>query len=292
MKLRYSEAFYSVQGEGRWVGVPSLFLRVFGCNFECAGFGQERGKLIPVEEMPYNTDERADPKHELAYTSIEELPVTPVGCDSSASWSKKYKHLQMTKTPEEVFEHLVSLLPDGTFEGRHGEDIHLVITGGEPLLGWQRVWPSLLSMCKEIGLKNVTFETNGTQMLRPNFIDWVKEIDTEIFFSCSPKLFTVSGEKTEKAIRPDVVQEYYQLSNKGQLKFVVGEADREWDEMESTVEKFRSAGVDWPVWIMPVGAREEEQSAGAGKVAEKAFKKGYNVAARVHVYLFGNAIGT
>jgi len=139
---------------------------------------------------------------------------------------------------------------------------------------------------------SMTFETNGTQKLRPQFIEWANSIDTEIFFSCSPKLFTVSGEKTEKAIRPDIVQEYYQLSSKGQLKFVVGEADREWDEMESTVEKFRSAGVDWPVWIMPVGAREEEQSAGAGKVAEKAFKKGYNVAARVHVYLFGNAIGT
>ena len=80
MKLRYSEAFYSVQGEGRWVCNQSGS-RVLGCNFECAGFGQERGKLIPVEEMPYNTDERADPKHELAYTSIEELPVTPVGCD-------------------------------------------------------------------------------------------------------------------------------------------------------------------------------------------------------------------
>jgi hypothetical protein len=43
---------------------------------------------------------------------------------------------------------------------------------------------------------------------------------------------------------------------------------------------------------MPTGAREEEQTAGAGIVAEKAFKRGYNVAARVHVYLFGNAIGT
>ena len=43
---------------------------------------------------------------------------------------------------------------------------------------------------------------------------------------------------------------------------------------------------------MPTGAREEEQVATAGQVAEKAFKKGYNVAARVHVYLFGNAIGT
>ena len=43
---------------------------------------------------------------------------------------------------------------------------------------------------------------------------------------------------------------------------------------------------------MPTGARSEEQEATAGKVAEKAFKRGYNVAARVHVYLFGNAIGT
>ena len=73
---------------------------------------------------------------------------------------------------------------------------------------------------------------------------------------------------------------------------MVGAADREWDEMEMTVEKFRKAGVQWPVWIMPTGAREEEQVATAGQVAEKAFKKGYNVAARVHVYLFGNAIGT
>ena len=30
MKLRYSEAFYSVQGEGKFVGVPSVFLRTFG----------------------------------------------------------------------------------------------------------------------------------------------------------------------------------------------------------------------------------------------------------------------
>ena len=29
MKLRYSEAFYSVQGEGKFVGVPSVFLRTF-----------------------------------------------------------------------------------------------------------------------------------------------------------------------------------------------------------------------------------------------------------------------
>jgi len=43
---------------------------------------------------------------------------------------------------------------------------------------------------------------------------------------------------------------------------------------------------------MPVGAREEEQAATAGEVARRAFQRGYNVAARVHVHLFGNLIGT
>ena len=138
----------------------------------------------------------------------------------------------------------------------------------------------------------MTYETNGTQKLTEPFKQWVKDIPEEIFFSVSPKLFTVSGEKTEKAIKPENVKEYAECSNRGQLKFVVGSSRREWEELENTVRKFREAGVDWPVWIMPVGAREEEQTASAGKVAEEAFKRGYNVAARVHVYLFGNAIGT
>ena len=43
---------------------------------------------------------------------------------------------------------------------------------------------------------------------------------------------------------------------------------------------------------MPTGAREEEQSATAGEVAKMAFDRGYNVSGRMHVYLFGNAIGT
>jgi organic radical activating enzyme len=44
MKLKISELFYSVQGEGRYMGVPSVFLRTFGCNFQCAGFGMPRGE--------------------------------------------------------------------------------------------------------------------------------------------------------------------------------------------------------------------------------------------------------
>ena len=58
MKIKYSEAFYSIQGEGRWVGTPSVFLRMFGCNFECRGFGQGRdqSKWLPKDQMPHVTD--------------------------------------------------------------------------------------------------------------------------------------------------------------------------------------------------------------------------------------------
>jgi len=33
------ESFYSIQGEGRYTGVPSIFFRFGGCNMSCKGFG-------------------------------------------------------------------------------------------------------------------------------------------------------------------------------------------------------------------------------------------------------------
>ena len=44
-KIKIAELFYSIQGEGKYQGVPSVFLRTFGCNFKCAGFGMPRGEL-------------------------------------------------------------------------------------------------------------------------------------------------------------------------------------------------------------------------------------------------------
>jgi hypothetical protein len=139
---------------------------------------------------------------------------------------------------------------------------------------------------------SITFETNGTQTLTDEFTDLISSVHTEIFFSVSPKLWTVAGERREKAIKPETVAEYVQHSPNGQLKFVVGNRDEQWTDMEEVLKLFRDAGVDYPVWIMPVGAREEEQSDTAGDVARRAFQRGYNVAARVHVHLFGNLIGT
>ena len=291
-KLRYSEVFYSVQGEGRFVGVPSVFLRVFGCNFECAGFGQERGKLIATDQMPYFTDPKADKNHPEAYKSIEELPVTPIGCDSSASWAMKYKHLQLTETIEQVQQRIIDLLPNGQYDER--EDIHLVITGGEPLLGWQRVWPELLELGRSIGLKNITFETNGTQNLQEQFIEYLNGDgkDIHVTWSTSPKL-SLSGEKNEDALKPDVLVDMNKVTNSHLYnKFVVRDIN-DFEEVDTFVNAYKEAGVKLDaVYCMPEGATLEQQTLTAKGVAEACMETGYKFSPRLHIDLFGNAWGT
>jgi 7-carboxy-7-deazaguanine synthase len=34
--MRIAEIFYSIQGEGEWIGMPSIFIRTSGCNLRCA----------------------------------------------------------------------------------------------------------------------------------------------------------------------------------------------------------------------------------------------------------------
>ena len=294
-KYYYSEIFYSIQGEGHYTGVPTAWLRFFLCNLQCNGFGQIDPTNPDTYELPFEDFDVTTVKR------VEDLPVWEKGCDSSYTWAKKFKGLMGQETPTVLASKIVDAIktesnPEGKFlHPVSKQHQHMCFTGGEPLMatGQMAVVGIYNTLKEQDNLPgSMTFETNGTQRLRDPFIDWVNSIDTEVFFSCSPKLFTVSGEKSDKAIKPEIVAEYYKLSKAGQLKFVVGPKEREWDEMEEAVEKFRSEGVDWPVWIMPTGAREQEQTASAGDVAQKAFKRGYNVAARVHVYLFGNKIGT
>ena len=294
-KFYYSEIFHSIQGEGHYTGVPTAWIRFFLCNLQCNGFGQIDPTNPDTYELPFEDFDVS------SVNKVEDLPVWDKGCDSSYTWAKKFKDLMGQETPTVLANKIVDIMknesnPDGLFlHPVTQQRQHLCITGGEPLMATGQM--ATVGIYEELERQDnlpgsMTFETNGTQKLRDPFKEWVDRIDTEVFFSCSPKLWTVAGEKPEKAIKPEIVAEYYKLSKAGQLKFVVGPEEREWVEMESVIEQFRDAGVHWPVWVMPTGAREEEQTAGAGIVAEKAFKRGYNVAARVHVYLFGNAIGT
>ena len=86
MKLRYSEAFYSVQGEGKYVGVPSVFLRTFGCNFRCMNFGTDEKRdrwQQHADGQRYNAEVKAlldEGVHETT-EKFEDLHIIHTGCD-------------------------------------------------------------------------------------------------------------------------------------------------------------------------------------------------------------------
>ena len=280
-KIKIAELFYSIQGEGRFMGVPSVFLRTFGCNFKCAGFGMAAGELsTEADTIAINVEQ---------YKNYEELPLTTTGCDSYASWHPSYKHLSPMLTVDAIADRCRDILPGGVWN-----DAHLVITGGEPLLGWQKSYPDLLTHPFMADLKEITFETNGTQELSASFYNflrgWVaQDPKREITFSVSPKL-SHSGEKHDDAIQPKVVCEYEDVGTT-YLKFVVAH-DTNIVEIESIVDEYRAAGFKGHVYLMPCGGVEAVYGLNNRAVAEMAMKKGWRYSDRLQVPLFKNEWGT
>jgi len=290
MKLRYSEAFYSVQGEGKFVGVPSVFLRTFGCNFRCMNFSLPRG----TKKGKHNAEVKKllDNEIHLTTKNFNDLPIIHTGCDTYASIYPEFKKLMMNKTVDEVVEHLLSLTPEGKWTMQNGQDIHLIFTGGEPLLGWQRLYIELLDHPKMKDLKNVTFETNTTQTLRKDFKEFLSTQNRfKITWSCSPKL-SISGESWEDAINPNLAVDYASVNGSElYLKFVV--ADKvDVDEVGKAVKEYKNANLDCPVYLMPLGGRSEEYNFTYPEVAKLAMEKGWRFTPRLHISLFGNAWGT
>ena len=170
MKLRYSEAFYSVQGEGKFVGVPSVFLRTFGCNFRCMNFGlkgeamrdeKQKQGIIHNQEVQGLIDAGV---HETT-KEFNDLPIIHTGCDTYASIYPEFKKFNKQATVEEVVEHLLSLTPEGKWTMNNGQDVHLIMTGGEPLLAWQRLYvelfdhPRMQDLRKMLHLKQILHNT-------------------------------------------------------------------------------------------------------------------------------------
>ena len=286
-KLKVAEIFYSLQGEGKWAGVPSVFLRTFGCNFQCRGFGLPKGESTTV---PEDIAEKVD-----QFKIYEELPLAETGCDSYASWHPKFKHLSPVLETGAVRERMEDLIPHNTWTQDNYEDVHLVITGGEPLLGWQRSYPELLEEAMDKGLHNITFETNGTQEIAKEFEEWVYNVWhgyrlwDQLTFSVSAKL-PCSGEKWEEAIKPDIVVNYEKLGYT-YLKFVVSTED-DVNDVDRAVEEYRAAGFRGPVYLMPIGGLPEDYHLNTAQVAELSMKKAYRYSPRLQVDIWRNAWGT
>jgi organic radical activating enzyme len=229
-----------------------------------------------------------DPAH---YTEYGGLPLVSTGCDSYASWDPRFKHLSPLMDTVSIADAIVDALPY-----KEWRDEHLVITGGEPLLGWQRAYPHLLNHTKMASLKEITFETNGTQKLTDEFKDYLvqwqmpnMDFAREVTFSVSAKL-PCSGEKWEEAILPEVVCEYENFGT-AYLKFVIA-TEQDFADAECAIAAYRKAGFRGHVYLMPVGGVESVYALNNKAVAIMAMNAGLRYSDRLQVPLFKNEWGT
>lgn len=273
-KIKVSEIFFSIQGEGLYAGTPSIFLRTFGCNFTCSGYAMKPGERSS-ERYRVNPTE---------YTKYEDLPLVKTGCDSYASWDVRFKHLSPTLTIEEIVDRIIEKLPSNQFD----QNKHLIITGGEPLLSWQKTYPTFLSKLQRYGLHHLTFETNGTQPLCNDLKKFLPNVETT--FSISSKLPS-SGEEWQKSIKPDIVKQYCSLSQTSYFKWVVSDP-LDISDVIRAYDEYQKAGINIPVYLMPAGGTVETYNKNKLWVANLAMQHGFKFSPRLQVELFGNAWNT
>ncbi|GGD31901.1 7-carboxy-7-deazaguanine synthase [Malaciobacter pacificus] len=243
----------TIQGEGKLVGTPSVFIRFGKCNFTCEGFMVE-----------YETPSG----------------IKKCACDSYFAVDKEFKD---TWTKYKSYEDIVSEVDKLTNIYTYDYKMDIVITGGEPLLYWNKEeFQKLLEHYINDGHK-VTIETNAS--LNLNF---TKEYQKKILFSMSVKLSN-SLEPLKKRVNKETLTKVLTNTNESYLKFVIGK-----DFKNDAKEEIREILKDIPkceVFLMPMGDTAQQISENSEDVINMAIQNGYKYCDRLHIRVWDNKRG-
>lgn len=171
----------TIQGEGKYTGNPSVFVRFGKCNMQCPGF-----------EVEYETPSG----------------IKKCSCDSYHASDSAFKDEWKTYTSsKDLIDEVEKFLPN--------YKVDIVITGGEPLLYWkEEEFQKFLKYYVQNGYL-VTIETNASIN-----IELTQAWQQELMFSMSVKLSN-SGEKLSKRVNIKTLNEVISNTTQSYLKFVL-----------------------------------------------------------------------
>ena len=241
------EHFYSIQGEGKYTGTPSLFFRFGGCNMKCEGFGCIEKATDGAEVLGCDTVYAVNKEH------------------FSHSW------VPITKTSE-----LLNILE--LYELPRAVDI--VLTGGEPLIyANDEIFVSFLEKLTQKG-HQITFETNGSIA-----VDFEKyPVYKKSIFALSIKLSN-SNEPLSKRVRGDVIYSIASQAKDAFFKFSI-DAESITIGLEDEIDDIIIHSPKTKVYCMPVGGNKEEVEKNSEPLIEFCKAKGYNFSDRLHIRIW------
>lgn len=249
-----AEDFYTVQGEGEYVGTPAVFLRLAGCNLSCGFVGRSVQDVDPAEDDPVD-----------GATWI---------CDTADVW----RQADSAPTPQELKERWQD---EGWLE--HIRDgAHIVLTGGEPTLekhqkSFVEFYGKLL---KDDVVPFVEVETNGTIEPGSEFDRYVNQ------YNVSVKLSNSGHDASERL--KDEPMAWHAENDSSTFKFVVS---RELDIKEVREIQMKYGIENEDVLLMPAGLSQEQLSETYPSVVELCKKEGYRFSQRLHVTIYDQMTG-
>lgn len=249
----------TIQGEGKLAGVPSLFIRLAGCNLRC------------IWQMEDGTYSRCDTR----YASFQPNEIIELEVDKIVDWVRynigNIRHVVITggepllqkKGLADLCQKLKSQL-----------NIHITLESNGSIFNEE------VANC--VDLFSISPKLSNS-VPSPSKL--------EVF---GLKENTVFKKHNETRYNLEALQSYINLANNSdkelQLKFVIGKKDDYKEILSDFVGQLSNCKAS-DIMLMPLGATKVEISRSSPMVLNMAIANGWRFSPRVHIDLFGSKSG-
>lgn len=278
------EMFYSIQGEGLFTGIPSVFLRVSGCNLRCVfkdsicdtpytSFNPEKSKYNSNEEI---LDDLV--KLFLEHKYLDHLVITGG------------EPLLYRKELEEFLQKFLDMFPDTT--------ITIETNGTLPPLNSELVNVSLYSISPKLStsvdhdLKKLNKEQadrhNNTRINIDSLYEFISSEDCVFKFvysgpECIDEIKSIYSKLIEKSLE-ETLELVKETSNDNQTI-------KEYDQYEQNTVDHITNILSKMTYLMPEGMTREQLEKSRLDTVEACLKEGWIFTDRTHINIWGDKRG-